>query len=100
MSAATSPRTRRNSCGCVCRSRRRDRLCCTSGCSMTVTPFTSVQVGGGEEIHPSGLKFWRLQPEIDFYALRVALAEHPEQVGEIVVQAILNQIEILDASDV
>src|SRR5436190_12285334 len=92
MSAATSLRTRRNSCGSVRWSRRRVRLCCTSGCVMTVTPFTSVQEVRREKIHATGLKSRQVEAQVHLQSPALGLPKQAEQLGEIVVLAVLDQI--------
>ena len=84
--AAISLRTRRNSCGRVRLSRNRVRLCCTSGCAMTVTPFTLVGKDGRQEIEAAFLELGSSKPKSTLMDLRfgLALAEHVEEIGQVV----------------
>src|SRR5208282_1893109 len=100
MSEAISPSRRRNSWGCVRLSRNRVRLCCTSGCAMTVTPFTSVHKGGRQELKLPGLQFRHLQAEVELNVVRgVALPEQAQKLGNVVTLAVFDQVRLMDFSD-
>src|SRR5438552_15470755 len=95
MSAATSPGTRRNSCGPVRWSRNRVRLCWTDGCVITVTPFkSSVGKGRRQEIKLPRLKFRRLHAEVHLDHTSLALAEKPQDIGKLEALLELNEVGI------
>src|SRR5436190_15687527 len=96
---ATSPSTRRNSCGRVRRSRNRVRLCCTSGCVMTVTPFTSMQESGREKVELAGLEPGNVHDEIDFDDRRFALAEDVQVIAQFIALLVLDEIGVFNSGD-
>src|ERR1035438_6481674 len=100
MSEAISPSRRRNSWGCVRLSRNRVRLCCTSGCAMTVTPFTSVHKRGRQEIKLPGLQLGHLQAEVELDVVRSsALPEEAQKLGNVVALAVFDQVRVADVGD-
>src|ERR1035437_3856828 len=100
MSEAISPSSRRNSWGCVRLSRNRVRLCCTSGCAMTMTPFTSVHKRGRQEIKLPGLQLGHLQAEVELDVVRSsALSEEAQKLGNVVALAVFDQVGLGDAGD-
>src|SRR5208283_1663769 len=97
MSEAISPSRRRNSWGCVRLSRNRVRLCCTSGCAMTVTPFTSVHKGGGQEVKLPSLQFRHFHAQIELDVVRgVVLPEQVQKLRNVVALAIFDQVGLGD----
>src|SRR5580704_12774478 len=99
MSAAISPSSRRNSCGCVRLSRRRARLCCTNGCAMTVTPFTLIYKSRREKIKITGLEVRHFDAEVELDVVRLAaLIEHREKIGDVVTFLIFDEVGVADVS--
>src|SRR5665811_50003 len=97
MSAAISPSSRRNSCGCVLLSRNRVRLCCTSGCAMTVTPFISIFRDLPQEIHAAFAQLGDVEAQVELDVMRrAALAEHGEKIRDVVVLAVFDQVGIAE----